>query len=119
MLMARTIDDVTLVNARVVSKRVSVYGTVLHHVAVGVDSTAGGLSFRVTYRPELRCRPLFTVATRRSCSSSSSAAPDIRIGHWQHGYIRDVVLLESGRFEVRTRKSISNAIRAALRRPGG
>ncbi len=43
MLMARTIDDVTLVDTRVVSKRVSVYGTVLYHVVVG--SSAGGLSF--------------------------------------------------------------------------
>jgi hypothetical protein len=41
--MARTIDDVALVDARVVSNLVSVYGTVLHHVVV--RSTASGLSF--------------------------------------------------------------------------
>jgi hypothetical protein len=41
--MAHTKDDVALEDARVVPKRVSVYGTVLPHVAVG--STAGGLPF--------------------------------------------------------------------------
>ena len=41
--MAHTIDDVALVDTRVVSKCVSVYGTVLHHVVV--RSTASGLSF--------------------------------------------------------------------------
>ncbi len=43
ILVARTKDDVTLVDARIVSKRVFAYGTVLHHVAVGL--TAGGLPF--------------------------------------------------------------------------
>ena len=33
-MMEYTINDVTLVDTRVVSKRVSVYSTVLHHVAV-------------------------------------------------------------------------------------
>ena len=41
--MAHTIDDVALVDTRVVSKRVFAYSTVLHHVVVG--STAGGLPF--------------------------------------------------------------------------
>ncbi len=41
--MVSTIDDVTLVDMRVVSKYVSAYGTVLCHVVI--DSTAGGLSF--------------------------------------------------------------------------
>ena len=47
MLAALTKDDVAvdvaLVYARIVSKRVFAYSTVLHHVAVG--STVGGLSF--------------------------------------------------------------------------
>ncbi len=43
VLVAHTIDDVALVDARIVPKRASAYGTVLYHVAVG--STAGGLPF--------------------------------------------------------------------------
>ena len=41
--MVHTVDDVTLVDACVVPKRVFAYGTVLHHVVGG--STAGGLLF--------------------------------------------------------------------------
>src|SRR4029450_10026951 len=42
-----------------------------------------------------------------------------RIGDWQHGCIRDVVLIENGRFEVLSGDRKVNFKRGTARKPGG